>query len=149
MFCVKSCGLVSATMWSPSCHSGVLIFLAFFASSCGVLAQSCSATVPCPLNVCCSQYGFCGTTPAFCGSAVVAEPSCTGTSSNARTVGYYEGWAPSRKCDSMLLGRRRGVNILTSPRHYSRANQRLRIHSSQLWIRAHRPSIILRSPAIC
>ncbi|EFX05996.1 class 5 chitinase 1 [Grosmannia clavigera kw1407] len=32
----------------------------------------------CPLNVCCSKYGFCGTTSDFCGSAVVSSPQCSG-----------------------------------------------------------------------
>lgn len=55
----------------------------------------------CPLNVCCSQYGFCGTTTEFCGDQVIANPSCTGTSANQRTVGYYEGWSVTRACDAM------------------------------------------------
>jgi hypothetical protein len=54
----------------------------------------------CPLNVCCSQYGFCGTTTSFCGTKTVQEPSCSGTSSTGRTIGYYEGWAVTRNCDS-------------------------------------------------
>lgn len=55
----------------------------------------------CPLNVCCSQYGFCGTTSDFCGNSTVKSPSCGGTPSNQRTIGYYEGWSVSRKCDTM------------------------------------------------
>lgn len=56
----------------------------------------------CSLNVCCSPYGFCGTTSEFCGNATVAEPSCSGTSSSGRTIGYYEGFAVMRPCDSKL-----------------------------------------------
>ncbi|KAK7029911.1 putative class V chitinase [Favolaschia claudopus] len=45
---------------------------------------------------------FCGTTSEFCGDQTVTEPSCSGgTSSNQRTIGYYEGWAISRACDQM------------------------------------------------
>lgn len=33
----------------------------------------------CPLNVCCSKYGFCGSTEEFCGSKKVKSPSCSGT----------------------------------------------------------------------
>ncbi|KAH7124726.1 putative class V chitinase [Dactylonectria macrodidyma] len=53
----------------------------------------------CPLNVCCSKHGFCGTTKDFCGNKKVRRPSCTSTTSSfARVVGYYEGWSPSRPC---------------------------------------------------
>lgn len=55
----------------------------------------------CPLNVCCSKFGFCGTTPEFCGSATVASPSCSGNSATQKTIGYYEGWAIGRSCDAM------------------------------------------------
>ncbi|KAF2000816.1 glycoside hydrolase family 18 protein, partial [Amniculicola lignicola CBS 123094] len=57
----------------------------------------------CPLNVCCSKYGFCGTKLGeFCQSEI-ANPSCPGgTSANQRTIGYYEGWAVGRKCDAMF-----------------------------------------------
>lgn len=57
----------------------------------------------CPLNVCCSEYGFCGTAPDFCGGAVVSSPECAvaGKSSNKRTIGYYEGWNYQRSCGTM------------------------------------------------
>ncbi|KAJ7653279.1 putative class V chitinase [Mycena polygramma] len=61
-----------------------------------------STAEKCPLNVCCSQFGFCGTTSDFCGNATVTEPSCSGgSSSNQRTIGYYEGWSITRACDQM------------------------------------------------
>ncbi|EAW14096.1 bacteriodes thetaiotaomicron symbiotic chitinase [Aspergillus clavatus NRRL 1] len=63
----------------------------------------------CPLNVCCSPYGFCGTTELFCGTGcqsgceAVNKPSCSGTSSDAIYMGYYEGWNPTqRMCDILL-----------------------------------------------
>ncbi|KAA8896314.1 chitinase [Sphaerosporella brunnea] len=61
-----------------------------------------SSREKCPLNVCCSKFGFCGTTSDFCGTATVKQPSCSGTSSNQRVVGYYEGWAQTRACNDML-----------------------------------------------
>ena len=56
----------------------------------------------CPLNVCCSKFGFCGTTSDFCGNKTVNKPSCGGSSSNKRTIGYYEGWSTTRACDGMF-----------------------------------------------
>src|SRR5947207_14711463 len=76
-----------------------------------------SSREKCPLNVCCSKFGttyfqsralrcsahkctgFCGTTAEFCGTQQVTSPSCSGTSSNQRTIGYYEGWSITRNCD--------------------------------------------------
>ncbi|KAK4143160.1 glycoside hydrolase superfamily [Dichotomopilus funicola] len=57
----------------------------------------------CPLNVCCSEFGFCGTTPDFCAGEVVSSPQCdpAKNSSNARTIGYYEGWNWQRPCGTM------------------------------------------------
>ncbi|KAI5919754.1 glycoside hydrolase [Camillea tinctor] len=60
-----------------------------------------SSAENCPLNVCCSEFGFCGTTEAFCGDNKVKKPSCSGSSSNQRTIGYYEGWSITRACDGM------------------------------------------------
>ncbi|OTB01251.1 glycoside hydrolase family 18 protein [Hypoxylon sp. CI-4A] len=57
----------------------------------------------CPLNVCCSEYGFCGTTDQFCGGKKVISPSCdpAAGSSNNRTIGYYEGWNYQHACGTM------------------------------------------------
>ncbi|KAF7505727.1 hypothetical protein GJ744_000493 [Endocarpon pusillum] len=60
-----------------------------------------SAAETCPLNVCCSKFGFCGTTSEFCGTKKVTKPSCSGTSSNKRSIGYYEGWSTTKACDGM------------------------------------------------
>lgn len=64
-----------------------------------------SARENCPLNVCCSKFGFCGMTEGFCGAKQVKRPSCSssgGSSSPAqRIVGYYEGWSPTRSCQGM------------------------------------------------
>lgn len=58
----------------------------------------------CPLNVCCSKHGFCGTTPEFCGNTVIPNPSCSksGGSASQRTIAYYEGWGVTRPCDAMI-----------------------------------------------
>jgi chitinase len=57
----------------------------------------------CPLNVCCSDYGFCGTTDDFCKGRQVSVPQCdaAANSSHARTIGYYEGWNWQRPCGTM------------------------------------------------
>ena len=52
----------------------------------------------CPLNVCCSKFGFCGVTEEFCGKKKVERPSCSKTQDLSRVVGYYEGWSPDRAC---------------------------------------------------
>jgi len=51
----------------------------------------------CPLNVCCSKWGNCGTTAQFCGENKVKRPACTG-GNLMRAVGYYEGWSIRRPC---------------------------------------------------
>jgi chitinase len=51
---------------------------------------------------------FCGTTTDFCDSTcqsncdAPAEPSCpsSGSSSTARTIGYFESWSTQRSCDA-------------------------------------------------
>lgn len=62
----------------------------------------------CPLNVCCSEYGFCGTTKEFCGNKTVKRPHCPphqvgeGLGGFSRVVGYYESWARTRECDVIV-----------------------------------------------
>ncbi|KAI1454308.1 hypothetical protein F4805DRAFT_469461 [Annulohypoxylon moriforme] len=90
-------------------------------TSCGadVCISNCNATAPCgeyakpedalcPLNVCCSQYGFCGTGDLYCGTGCqegyggcgpAPTPSCGGNSIITRRIGYYETWATTRPCD--------------------------------------------------
>ncbi|GKT65310.1 chitinase [Colletotrichum tofieldiae] len=60
-----------------------------------------SAASTCPLNVCCSKFGFCGTSQDFCDGKTVPNPQCSGTSSDKRTIGYYEGWNYQRPCGNM------------------------------------------------
>ncbi|KAL4958918.1 glycoside hydrolase [Aspergillus stella-maris] len=57
----------------------------------------------CPLNVCCSKYGFCGTTDEFCGEDdKFKRPSCDKDSHRIeRVIGYYEQWSLDRPCNTM------------------------------------------------
>lgn len=93
-------------------------------SSCGpdVCISNCDAKAPCgeyaepgkakcPLNVCCSQYGFCGSVDDFCGNGCqkgfgscgpAPAPSCAsggGSVTGARRIAYYESWATTKPCD--------------------------------------------------
>ncbi|KAJ6484674.1 hypothetical protein C8R45DRAFT_1214705 [Mycena sanguinolenta] len=81
-------------------------------SNCDAKAQ-CGPNAPageeqCPLNVCCSQYGFCGTTDEFCGTGCASNcnppplASCGAEQASAltRRIGYYEGWAGARPCQA-------------------------------------------------
>ncbi|KAJ7186093.1 glycoside hydrolase superfamily, partial [Mycena filopes] len=66
-----------------------------------------AAHFACPLNVCCSQWGFCGTTDEFCGTGCTSgcgtptEPQtgCVSGSSLNRVIGYYESWALGQACN--------------------------------------------------
>ncbi|RYP37882.1 hypothetical protein DL767_002754 [Monosporascus sp. MG133] len=61
-----------------------------------------AAREKCPLNVCCSEFGFCGTTEEFCGDAKVTKRSCPGgTSAGKKIIGYYEGWSTSKNCNGL------------------------------------------------
>lgn len=75
---------------------------------CGVNSKDGSQT--CPLNVCCSYFGFCGATDTFCRDSTAAgqstpcqkqfgkcgtvtPPTCGKSSGTAsRRIAYYEGW---------------------------------------------------------
>jgi chitinase len=63
-------------------------------------------------QVCCSAYGFCGTTSDFCSVTddddsscqsncdSPTEPSCSSNDVLKKVIGYYESWSTSRTCDS-------------------------------------------------
>lgn len=64
----------------------------------------------CPLNVCCSQWGFCGTTEEFClktddkhscqsNCGSPKRQTCSSTWEKRR-IAYYETWADTKDCDS-------------------------------------------------
>ncbi|KAK2032539.1 putative chitinase [Colletotrichum zoysiae] len=87
-FCGEGC--ISGCHWKSECDPGWGM-------------QWSNASV-CPLDVCCSEYGFCGTTATYCRGKVVSSPECgSGSrSSDAKTIGYYEGWnMAKRSCNTM------------------------------------------------
>ncbi|KAJ5487608.1 hypothetical protein N7530_001908 [Penicillium desertorum] len=61
----------------------------------------------CPLHVCCSKFGFCGTANEFCDTSKGCQLNC-GTASippgksskdvTNRVIGYYEAWSARREC---------------------------------------------------
>ncbi|KAF9458161.1 glycoside hydrolase superfamily [Collybia nuda] len=63
----------------------------------------------CPLNACCSAFGFCGITKEFCDTEganpclsncfMPTLPSCKGSAK--RSLGYYAGWANRRSCGAV------------------------------------------------
>jgi len=57
-----------------------------------------SNATTCPLKVCCSKFGFCGTTADFCNGAVVSSPQCSTKTADKKLIGYYEGWNLQRPC---------------------------------------------------
>ncbi|KUJ19692.1 glycoside hydrolase [Mollisia scopiformis] len=86
---------------------------------CGV--DSFNAAQHCPLNLCCSYFGYCGTSSLYCvnpGAAqtanpcqqgygscqIVPPPSCdagAGSASRGRKVGYYQSSNLGRQCNRM------------------------------------------------
>ncbi|KAJ4150989.1 hypothetical protein LMH87_011711 [Akanthomyces muscarius] len=87
-----------------------------YSSNCNAKAECGQYGAPgkqnCPLRVCCSVFGFCGSTADFCekkcqkdfgGCGKVKRPSC-GTASGTTdgvSIGYYESWSNTRKCQSV------------------------------------------------
>lgn len=79
-------------------------------SNCDALAECGKYALPagktCPLNVCCSEYGFCGMTSDFCDDTCQSDcdqPGSGGSGGDvqSRVIGYYEAWAHDRSCQSM------------------------------------------------
>ncbi|KAI0431905.1 hypothetical protein F5Y09DRAFT_340146 [Xylaria sp. FL1042] len=109
--CVNAacCGTNGLCGYSPTeCGAGNCT------SNCNAKAQCGEYGKPgqqnCPLGVCCSKFGFCGSTSDFCdtgcqagfgGCGDVHRPSCSGNSISKRTIGYYEAWSNTRKCDAV------------------------------------------------
>ncbi|KAI2635311.1 hypothetical protein GGS21DRAFT_489974 [Xylaria nigripes] len=103
------CGTNGLCGYSPTeCGQGNCTSNCDAKAECGQYGKDGSQN--CPLGVCCSQFGFCGSTSDFCdtgkgcqkgfgGCGDVKRPSCSGNSINKRTIGYYEAWANTRPCD--------------------------------------------------
>ncbi|KAH7146903.1 hypothetical protein B0J13DRAFT_664619 [Dactylonectria estremocensis] len=81
-------------------------------AECGRFAET--ASKKCPLNVCCSQYGFCGMTKDFCEESDVEDEGCqsncvqpgsggSGGDVQKRVIGYYEAWNWKKKCIGMSM----------------------------------------------
>ena len=71
----------------------------------GWSSKEWSISEKCPLNVCYSEYGFCGMTDDFCGEDdKVKRPSCSvGDTKITRVIGYFEAWSTTqRPCYNML-----------------------------------------------
>ncbi|KAF4332668.1 bacteriodes thetaiotaomicron symbiotic chitinase [Fusarium beomiforme] len=74
-------------------------------AECGKFAKK--GDEKCPLNVCCSEFGFCGTTKDFCTGK--CQSNCgtpkvpAGKSTRPvreKVIAYYEAWSARRKCHS-------------------------------------------------
>lgn len=73
-----------------------------------------SSRKECPLAVCCSRWGFCGTTEEFCtetsdsttgcqsNCGQPARKKCTSSNWKKRRITYYETWAATRSCDKFF-----------------------------------------------
>ena len=81
-------------------------------AECGRYADPPGKT--CPLNVCCSQFGFCGLTSDFCTKSSEKDTGCqsncdqpqsgkSGGNVQNRIIGYYESWAHARSCSGMTF----------------------------------------------
>lgn len=62
----------------------------------------------CPLNVCCSEFGFCGTTDEFCSEGCQSgckQPGSGASSGNVqqRIIGYYEAFKHDTSCQGMTI----------------------------------------------
>jgi chitinase len=130
------CGTNGLCGYSPSeCSKGNCTSNCDAKAECGQYAAG--GNQKCPLNVCCSEFGFvfapgsskgnikgspftdtawvftsfCGSTDDFCkkgcqqgfgGCGPPNRPSCGGGGSvSKRTIGYYESWSNTRKCQNV------------------------------------------------
>lgn len=87
-------------------------------AQCGPLAPDTLYNTTCPLNACCSAYGYCGITQEFCQTkqSLTNAPGTTGCLSNCDIkyiqgeapaslihVGYYESWNQGWSCSNARL----------------------------------------------
>ena len=105
-----------------------------------------SQATKCPLNVCCSKFGFCGTTPDFCDGKTVPSPNCPGgKSADQKTIGYYEGWNLDRSCGREF---KLALDIFTKPtanefgRHGAGGHPTRVLHAHQLCLCPREPNYI-------
>lgn len=81
-------------------------------SNCDAFAECGRYAAPtrteCPLNVCCSEFGFCGTTPDFCSTGCQSncnqpESGASNSNSQQRIMAYYESWSNGKQCMGMNI----------------------------------------------
>jgi chitinase len=98
------CSKTGICGYSPAeCGTGNCISNCDATASCGQYAKLEDKN--CPLNVCCSFFGFCGSTSDFCTTTGehqcqkgygtcgdAPQPTCGGDTTSQRVIGYYEGW---------------------------------------------------------
>ncbi|QSZ31923.1 hypothetical protein DSL72_001492 [Monilinia vaccinii-corymbosi] len=106
----KIYGLLINCLENGNCRYGSVYCKARCTSNCDAVAEcgkdSKDGKTTCPLNTCCSQFGFCGTTQDFCGNGCqtncVLEPSPPSDSTTSKTlskiIGYYEAWNTRSAC---------------------------------------------------
>ncbi|KAJ5510933.1 Glycoside hydrolase superfamily [Penicillium expansum] len=102
---IGCCGQYGVCSMGPSyCASDVCINNCDAKAECnpGSWASEYVNSTNCPLDVCCSEYGFCGTTEEFCGNKTVSIPSFDASSQSiTRVIGYYNSAAATRSCGGM------------------------------------------------
>ncbi|KAI0124098.1 family 18 glycosyl hydrolase [Xylariales sp. AK1849] len=96
----------------PKRYASPTLSLASLLDSRALPIGTCNADTPCVNAACCggNNNNLCGYSPGECGSiwsgfggcGDVTRPSCGGNSIAKRTIGYYESWASTRKCQSVL-----------------------------------------------
>ncbi|CAG8939269.1 unnamed protein product [Penicillium salamii] len=119
--CSKSKPCINGACCGSSGHCG------FGPTYCGEgCMHNCNATAPCgqyakvpgqgcPLNVCCSEFGFCGTTSEFCDQkgekgkgcqshCEQPKPSVKTSNVQERVIGYWEAWNMDHACGTMEPG---------------------------------------------
>ncbi|TFK66092.1 hypothetical protein BDN72DRAFT_162975 [Pluteus cervinus] len=81
-------------------------------AECGRFSEPANKT--CPLNVCCSEFGFCGMTEEFCAKSNETGKGCqsncdqpgsggSGGDVQSRIIGYYEAWQYGRSCSGLTM----------------------------------------------
>ncbi|CAO3628090.1 unnamed protein product [Cunninghamella echinulata] len=101
-------------------------------ATCGMTAPGDLYGKGCPLNACCSQWGYCGVSEEFCATktSVTNNPGTTGCQSHCEIgyhantgppsefikIGYYETWNLNRACSRMDMTQ---LQTLIDQEHYT------------------------------
>jgi chitinase len=104
------CNIVTKTCGRDPTHSAVNVCISNCdaRAECGIGAADPSAS--CPLNVCCSQFGYCGIGDDFCGTGCQSNCEQPGAINSGvgdvqkLVIGYWEGWClNSRSCNARTI----------------------------------------------